>query len=556
MRKTILIGGSAGGGVKFITDTILPAVFLKAGYDTTSNLTYGAAQRSGHIVGDVVIGNGGQHFYADVVLALSQEGLEAVRKRINKDTIIVYDSKGIKKESLPEAKKALEFASSDQSLNNVIGLGALLKALGAKENQKEELKGIIKSKIKKATDKNLEMVMEGFSSIKEAAVSMLDLSNPSKAEGYFMSGNEASVWGALMGGANFYAGYPITPSSEAMHEWSRVCNEFDSVMKQANSEEQAIGLVLGAAAKGARAWTATSGPGLSRMLEQIGYGLVSKTPFVIYNVQRGGPSTGMPTQTQQSDLVTAIKGGHGDYPVIVLAPSNVQESFGLMMLAMKLARMYKIGVIVNSSKEVAQRRGKVMFDVGDYDKVSYDLEYEEKRCRTGLVSDGNNSITDPIKAKKWLDEIFARFEKSYDSLCMARFKNIETTEDNTPYKFKSMLHEEFYKQTFSPLSIVKAPKKVYLGYGDTIPILEEMAEMEKDTGMIGLLTLHPFPIKMVKELKKAGTKKLVILEQNRGCDVHKEKGQLASRIEKYFNGKVEVITTYEGRPFFADQLLK
>ena len=174
-----------------------------------------------------------------------------------------------------------------------------------------------------------------------------------------LSGNEAVAFGALHAGCTFFAGYPITPSSEVLHFLSQWLPRIGGTCLQTEDELAAIGAVIGASFAGAKAMTATSGPGLSLMAELVGLSSIAEIPSVILNVQRGGPSTGIPTKSEQSDLNHALYASHGDTPRVVLACCDVEDAFHTTVEAFNIAEEYQVPVIILSDQLIAQRRETV-----------------------------------------------------------------------------------------------------------------------------------------------------------------------------------------------------
>lgn len=162
----------------------------------------------------------------------------------------------------------------------------------------------------------------------------------------FLSGNEAAAIGALDAGCSFYAGYPITPSSEIMHYMARELPRRGGVFIQAEDELAAINMVIGASWAGARAMTATSGPGLSLMQEGLGYAVMTETPLVLIDVMRVGPATGQATKAAQGDLMAARWGRHGDQYIPILAPQSPQEAYDMVVEAFKISEELRTPVIV------------------------------------------------------------------------------------------------------------------------------------------------------------------------------------------------------------------
>ena len=175
-----------------------------------------------------------------------------------------------------------------------------------------------------------------------------------------MQGNEACTLGALAAGLDFYAGYPITPSTEIAELCSEELPKIGGKFIQMEDEIGSIAAIIGASLTGRKAMTATSGPGFSLMQENLGYASLTEVPIVIINVQRVGPSTGMPTSLAQGDVMQARWGTHGDHPVVVLAPGNVKECFELTIKAFNIAEEYRVPVIVLSDEVIGHMREKVV----------------------------------------------------------------------------------------------------------------------------------------------------------------------------------------------------
>jgi 2-oxoglutarate ferredoxin oxidoreductase subunit alpha len=182
-----------------------------------------------------------------------------------------------------------------------------------------------------------------------------------------MSGNEASAFAAIHAGCRFFAGYPITPSSEILHFLAEWLPKLGGSSLQTEDELSAIGAVIGASFAGAKAMTATSGPGLSLMSELLGLSSMAEVPAVIVNVQRGGPSTGLPTASEQSDLFQAVYGSHGDTPRVVIACTDVESSFHATVDAFNIAEEYQLPVIVLTDQSIAQRRETIMAGVLEHE---------------------------------------------------------------------------------------------------------------------------------------------------------------------------------------------
>ena len=182
---------------------------------------------------------------------------------------------------------------------------------------------------------------------------------PEKLNEVVLQGNEACAKGALYAGCRFFAGYPITPSTEIIEMMSGEMQKAGGAFIQMEDEIGSACAIIGARWGGSKAMTATSGPGYTLMQEAIGFAAVTETPIVIVNVQRGGPSTGQPTMSSQQDVYQARYGSHGDYEIIVLSPSSVQEMYDFTIKAFELAEQFRTPVILLADEVVGHMREKI-----------------------------------------------------------------------------------------------------------------------------------------------------------------------------------------------------
>ena len=176
---------------------------------------------------------------------------------------------------------------------------------------------------------------------------------------HYLSGNEAAAEGAIAAGCRFYAGYPITPSSEIMERMAVRLREVGGVFIQMEDEIASISAVIGASWAGAKAMTATSGPGFSLMQESIGYAAFTETPCVIIDVQRAGPCTGQATRVGSGDIMQAKWGSHGDYQVIALSPWSVQEMYDLTLRAFNLSEQYRVPALIMAEEAIGHLRENI-----------------------------------------------------------------------------------------------------------------------------------------------------------------------------------------------------
>ncbi|MFL6246529.1 MAG: 2-oxoacid:acceptor oxidoreductase subunit alpha [Thermoanaerobaculia bacterium] len=212
-----------------------------------------------------------------------------------------------------------------------------------------------------------------------------------------MSGNEATAFAALHAGCSFFAGYPITPSTEVLQLLADWLPKIGGTCLQTEDELAAIGAVVGASFAGSKSMTATSGPGLSLMSEMLGLSSIAEIPSVVVNVQRGGPSTGIPTKSEQSDLFHAVYGGHGDMPRVVLGCTDVEDSFHTTVDAFNIAEEFQLPVIVLSDQLIAQRRETIDASSLVHEVISrrVPIEADDSYQRYAITDDGVSPMAVP-----------------------------------------------------------------------------------------------------------------------------------------------------------------
>ena len=177
---------------------------------------------------------------------------------------------------------------------------------------------------------------------------------------FFMNGDEACAEGAIAAGCRFFAGYPITPATEVAERMSERLPQVGGVFIQMEDEIASMNAVLGASWAGVKSMTATSGPGFSLMMENLGLGVMLETPCVVVDIQRAGPSTGLPTLVAQGDMMQARWGSHGSYEIIALVPSSPQEIFDLAITAFNLSERYRVPVLIMSDEAIGHMSEKVV----------------------------------------------------------------------------------------------------------------------------------------------------------------------------------------------------
>jgi 2-oxoglutarate ferredoxin oxidoreductase subunit alpha len=288
------------------------------------------------------------------------------------DAVILYeaaDETQFEKLDLPVGERArwipvpfqqlAKDSAGTPSAKNIVTLGVLSELLGLPAeairvamNRKFARK---KASLAESNSRGFEAGVEFARGVTEDVSHKHLVHEPGPAR-LLMSGNEAAAVGALHAGCRFFAGYPITPSSEILHFLSEWMPRAGGSFLQTEDELAAIGAVIGASFAGVKSMTATSGPGLSLMVEMLGLASMAEVPVVIIDVQRGGPSTGNPTKSEQSDLFQCLYGTHGDAPRVVLACSDVEDCFHATVEAFNISEEYQLPVLVLSDQAVGQRK--------------------------------------------------------------------------------------------------------------------------------------------------------------------------------------------------------
>jgi len=366
---TIRIAGEGGEGV-ISTGELLTTAVARSRRDVFTFRTYPAEIKGGPAMfqlrfADHPVLSVGASF--DIFMCFNEENLDIHIGEMKKNGILIYDSTTFDPEKkapgtailygIPISSIAAEGVGLKKA-KNMVALGLLGQLTGMPA---ESLHDLVKEKFGKKGDeilsKNLLAIDEGYK-WGEAHKIDRDLLVPAsvrKERKLIMSGNEAMSAGAIAAGCRYYAGYPITPASDILSFMEKQLPKFGGIAVQTEDEIAAIASCVGASFAGTKAMTATSGPGLSLMAEVLGLSTMTETPVVVVDAQRSGPSTGMPTKTEQSDLSFAVHMGHGDAPRVVMAPSNVKDCFYGMVKAFHIAEKYQIPVVMLSDQSLSQR---------------------------------------------------------------------------------------------------------------------------------------------------------------------------------------------------------
>jgi len=328
---------------------------------------------------------------------------------------------------------------------------------------------------------------------------------------HYFSGNEAAAEGAIAAGCRFYAGYPITPSSELMERMSVRLRAVGGVFIQMEDEIASISAVIGAAWAGAKAMTATSGPGFSLMQESIGYAAFTETPCVIVDVQRAGPCTGQATRVGSGDIMQAKWGSHGDYQVIALSPWSAQEMYDFTLRAFNLSERYRVPTMVMSEEAVGHLRENISIPA----KVEvWNRKKEKAKAPFGTEEEGG---VPPMPAFGEGEKLAVTgsthdaygYRKTDDGEAHARL--VERINEKIEKNKKSVIATEDY--------FLEDSDEAVIAYGFTarasLYAVKGLRREGLKVGLLRLKTLWPFPEGAVAEVGK-NVRRILIPEMNRG----------------------------------------
>jgi 2-oxoglutarate ferredoxin oxidoreductase subunit alpha len=355
------VGGAAGDGVSSTAESFAK-ISARSGLHTWTYSSYQSVIRGGHVWTQVrggldpLLSHGDD---PDVVLCLNQQTMDVHQADVLEGGAIIYDVDAVKPDptkirksvrliGIPLRKRA-QTISPNALMRNTVALGAAVALFDMDFRHVESaFKDIWGDKKPEVAQQNLKAAQLGADAVREMGGSLgFGLAYPNQAK-YLMTGNEAICLGALAAGVKFLAQYPMTPASSILHWMAAHGPAHGVVVKQVEDELAAMNMTVGAGFAGVRAMTATSGGGFSLMVEAIGQAGMTETPLVAILVQRSGPSTGLPTKTEQGDLNLALGAGQGDWPRAILAPRNPEECFRITAQAFNLAEIYQTPIIVMS----------------------------------------------------------------------------------------------------------------------------------------------------------------------------------------------------------------
>jgi len=557
------IGGEGGEGV-ISTGELLTLACARAGYEIYAYKTYPAEIKGGYamwqvrVKDEILLSQGDK---VDVLICFNQESYDRDIRDISDNGVLLYDvdqcpnvkdEGSYQKIGIAFNKLAVEKVGSKRS-KNVLILGIIA---GLFKFPEDILIGMVRHKWahkgETIVQKNVEALQVGIEYVHENLNIDLKLSLPKidKEPTLVLSGNEALSLGAIAAGIKFYGGYPITPASDIMEFLAEHLPKLGGTVIQTEDEISALASVLGASYAGAKSMTATSGPGLSLMCELIGLSSMAEIPCVVVDVQRGGPSTGLPTKVEQSDLNLALYGAHGDSPRVVMALSSVEDAFYGMIRAFNIAERVQMPVIVLSDQYLAQRKASVR--IPDITRIKPENRLQPDPAaqtsdykRYELTESGISPMAIPgLHPYGYVATGIEHYEnakpgyspKLHDSMTRKRFAKLASVHDDSNEYVKYYGDEN--------------PEVGIIGWGSSEGVIREAVKMANAKGM-KVAALHPkiispLPYQAIdKFLSK--TKRIIVPEMN-------YIGQFANYLTAWHDFRPIRLNKYQGMPFTPDDI--
>ncbi|MBO9608981.1 MAG: 2-oxoacid:acceptor oxidoreductase subunit alpha [Paenibacillaceae bacterium] len=562
------IGGQQGEGVES-TDRIFSTALNRLGYYLYGYRHFSSRIKGGHTNNKIRISTKPIRAISDdldILVAFDQESIDLNAHELRANGVIVADAKF--NPVVPEGVQARLFAVpitaiaeelGTSLMKNMVASGASWALLGLPlEVFNKAVEEEFGRKGPAVVEKNVEAVARGAKFVLDEAGGPIVELNLEPADGkqkLFMIGNDAIGLGAVAAGCRFMPAYPITPASEIMEYLIKALPKFGGTVIQTEDEIAAITMAIGANYGGVRTLTASAGPGLSLMMEAIGLAGMTETPVVIVDTQRGGPSTGLPTKQEQSDIFAMIYGTHGEIPKVVLCPSTVEECFYDTIEAFNLAEKYQVPVILVTDLQLSL--GKQSAEMLDYNRI---------------VIDRGNLVTEPPALEE--NQLFKRYAFAEDGVSprvlpgvkggLHHVTGVEHDETGRPSEStvnrKKMMDKRMEKlkhiQVTNPI-LVDADDKadmLIIGMGSTGGTIDEARARLTAEGIasshIHVRLMNPFPTEQLRPyIEKA--KKVVVVENN-------ATGQLANLIKLNVGhaDKISSVLKYNGNPFLPAEVYK
>ena len=566
MDYTLLVGGEAGQGLVTVGGA-LAKVFSGIGYHVFTHQDYMSRVRGGHNFYQIRFSDheiSASREMVDILLALDLKTIEIHRKNLRDEGFILYDSGITKKKfeepefmDIPFRKIALDIGK-ESIMENTVATGAALGMLDiGLETFKNVLRKAFKEKGGEVIKRNIACAEAGYNYARTNCTDCeaFRIQEPEYRKLMLIDGVHAIGIGAVISGCKFYSGYPMTPSTGILDYMASRAEEYNLVVEQAEDEIAAINMAIGASFAGVRAMTGTSGGGFALMVEGLSLAGMTETPIVIAEMQRPGPATGLPTRTEQADLLFILHAAHGEFPRVIFEPGNPKQAFYLTNKAFEIAEKYQVPVFIQSDQYLVDTEWTYeKFDLehliyNDYRLRQKDLEGVEEYKRFKYSETGISPLAVPGEAGRHL--VVADSDEHDEEGHI-----IEDSETRIKMVQKRLLKKLLLiKKEIEPPLLYgdSAPKVVLIGHGSTYGVIKEAVDThsrEQKVAMMHFSQIYPLPEQVkfdyIEILKNAEL--TVCIENN-------SSGQFAKliRAETGFEFSHQ-ISKYDGRPFTIENL--
>lgn len=498
----------------------------KAGWYGTLTRTVGPQIRGGEAAAMVrltSVPNSSPDDHFNLFLAIDWQNVERFARELplNADSLIICDTdggevpeviarSGARVIQLPIAHTAKKVKKGRP---NMVALGILAQMCDLTE---ASVAAVLEQKLGKKGEKAVQSSLETVALGRELAADLpilasIDCQPPETGDRWVISGNEAAGLGAINGGIRFVAAYPITPATEVLEWMAPALPKVGGVLVQAEDELSSINMIIGGSYGGVPALTATSGPGLALMIESLGLAVASEVPLVVVNVMRGGPSTGIPTKPEQSDLNIAVYGLHGDAPHLVVAPLSVEDCLFSLQWSVHLAEAMQVPAIVLSDQFMGQARAVIdkPTDTGFTAKRELAVEPGEDYARYAVTESGISPMAVPgIEGGQYTAD---GLEHSPSGLPSTQTEHHDEQMDKRLRKLTQFDYGDHWAD------IEGGGEVAVITWGSTASAAREAVDRLQEEGasvkLVAVRLIAPIqPEKMAAALK--GVKKILVVEQN------------------------------------------
>lgn len=553
------VGGQQGEGIES-TGEVFSTTLNRMGYYLYSYRHFSSRIKGGHTNNNIRISTREVRAVSDnidILVAFDQQTIDVNAHELVSGGVIIADAKfnptvddtlNVKLVIIPFTETAKSIGS--QLMKNMVAIGASAKLMDINlEHFNEMVHRMFSRKGDDIVSHNRQALEEGYrlmaAEVEDIDLKEFKLNPPDNTEKLFLIGNDAISFGAINAGVRFMAAYPITPASEIMEYMIKHLPRFGGTVIQTEDEISAVMMAIGSNYAGGRSFTASAGPGLSLMMESIGLSGMTETPLVVVDTMRGGPSTGLPTKQEQSDLMQMVYGTHGDIPKIVLAPSDVEDAFYTTIEAFNLADTYQLPVILLSdlqmslgkqtsrpfeqSKVEIQRGKTLLSDVGEHEN-EYFHRYQD-------TEDGVSPR--PVPGLKHGIHHVTGVEHNPDGTPNEDAKNRKIQMDKRMRKLSNQLMKEPFKVNGN----VESDALIISILSVNGVVEEARGRLNENVTTISLKQIFPVPIDELRPYLD-GAGKIIVIEHNYSA-------QLMNIIKMNYGGhdKMASILKYDGTPF-------